>query len=117
MKKITCTNCDTSFEVSDEHYNSKTMEFNCSFCGVDIKKNTENGQWEATEKRPIPEKKNTQNSEVSTANLYKASSRSNTFISKVYLWSDRAIMLGWIVTALTLMNAIYIMVLASSCSA
>ena len=55
MTNITCTNCNYTFEVDKQFYESKDMIFNCDNCGTEIKKNNSTGDWEAKSK-PITKK-------------------------------------------------------------
>jgi len=44
MREIICTGCNNSLFISEEHFHSSEVVFDCSSCGSAIKQN-ENGQW------------------------------------------------------------------------
>ena len=109
MKEIICTNCKDSFEVTEDHFHSRRMEFNCGLCGVDIKYNEENGAWEALEKRPVPEKENG----ISSEPIRAADGQPKSIIGLVYEWRDRVIVVGWLFAAYYVMSFMYALLLLS----
>ncbi|MCM8528362.1 MAG: hypothetical protein NE327_17700 [Lentisphaeraceae bacterium] len=109
MKEIVCTNCKESFSVDDDHFNSKKMVFNCNFCKVEIKRNEESGEWEATESKPIPEKpkepyKFTSKYEEEESTFQKPM----TLLDFVKKWRDRVIMIGWLVAGYYFLMIFYV---------
>ncbi|MCM8543317.1 MAG: hypothetical protein NE328_23815 [Lentisphaeraceae bacterium] len=93
MKEIICSNCKESFSVSDEHYQSKKMVFNCNHCRVEIKRNEESGEWQATESLPVPERVSNVDEPAREVSFQKPV----TLIEFVKVWRDRVVMIGWFV--------------------
>ena len=94
MKEIVCTNCKESFSVEDEHFNSKKMVFNCKHCRVEIKRNEENGEWEATESLPVPEKP--KKPSVFSIPYIDSPVKPRTLIDLVKVWRDRVVTISWL---------------------
>ena len=92
MKEIICSSCKESFSVSEEHYQSKKMVFNCNFCRAEIKRNEENGEWEA-ESLPVTEKVKNADEPAREVTFQKPM----TLIDLVKTWRNRVVMVGWFV--------------------
>lgn len=91
MNKITCTNCQESFSVSEEHYKSNMMIFNCNFCGVEIKRNEANNKWEAIGKKPVPLKP-----KISpTPSMVRETQKPRTLLGLIDEWRGRVVTIGW----------------------
>lgn len=97
MKEIVCTNCKESFSVDDDHFNSKKMVFNCNFCKVEIKRNEESGEWEATESKPVPEKPK-EPYKFTTEYEKEEFWRPKTAIELAEEWRGRIISFGWLLS-------------------
>ena len=91
MNKITCTNCQETFSVAEEHYKSNMMVFNCNFCGVEIKRNEANNKWEAIESKPVPLKPKPSAPPLVVSEPQKP----RTLLGLIDEWSGRVVTIGW----------------------